>query len=76
MRGYRLHLMVLAIVFAAPALAAPEDEAIQAFDSLYGEEVKRVLATPDTADDAALAGKLLEAARSVAAQPALLAVLC
>ncbi|MCX5655190.1 MAG: hypothetical protein NTY65_11135 [Planctomycetota bacterium] len=76
MRGYRLHLMVLAFVFAAPALAAPEDEALQAFNSLYGEEVKRVLATPDTADDAALAGKLLEAARSVAAQPALLAVLC
>jgi len=76
MRDYRLHLMVLAFVFAAPVLAAPEDEALQAFNSLYGGEVKRVLATPDTADDAALAGKLLEAARSAAAQPALLAVLC
>jgi len=71
-----LRLTTLSLVFAAPALATPEDEALQAFNSLYGEEMKRSLATPDTADDVALAAKLLEAAKSITGQPALLAVLC
>jgi hypothetical protein len=76
MIGFCLRFSIIALAFAAPALAAPEDEALQAFNSLYGEEVKRALATPDTADDAALADKLLEAAKSVAGQPALMVVLC
>ena len=76
MIGFCLRFSIIALAFAAPALAAPEDEALQAFNSLYGEEVKRALATPDTADDAALADKLLEAAKSVSGQPALMAVLC
>ena len=76
MLGFVLRLSIIVIAFTSPALAAPEDEALQAFNSLYGEEVKRVLATPDTADDVALAGKLFEAAKTVTSQPALLAVLC
>jgi hypothetical protein len=76
MLSFFLRFTIITMALAAPALAAPEDEALQAFNSLYGEEVKRALATPDTADDAALAGKLLEAANSVSGQPALMAVLC
>ena len=76
MLNFILRLSIIGAVFAAPALAASEDEALQAFNSLYGDEVKRALATPDTADDLALAGKLLEAAKTVTGQPALLAVLC
>ena len=76
MIGFCLRFSIITLAFAAPALAAPEDEALQAFNSLYGEEVKRALATPDAADDAALADKLLEAAKSVSGQPALMAVLC
>ena len=76
MLTFWLRVMIIAFVLAAPALAAPADEALQAFNSLYGEEMKRVLATPDTADDVQLAAKLLEAAKSVTGQPALLAVLC
>jgi len=76
MLTFWLRMTIIAFVLAAPALSAPEDEALQAFNSLYGEEMKRVLATPDTADDVQLAAKLLEAAKSVTGQPALLAVLC
>ena len=64
---------------AAGADAAAKEEAekaAQAFQSLYGEELKRVAATRDVSDDLALAAKLLEAARAADAQPALLAVLC
>ncbi|HUU92063.1 MAG TPA: hypothetical protein VM238_12750, partial [Phycisphaerae bacterium] len=46
------------------------------FQSLYGEELKRVAATRDVGDDLALAAKLLGAARAAESQPALLAVLC
>ena len=66
-------------VAAAEADAAAKEEAekaAQAVQSLYGEELKRVAATRDIADDLALAAKLLGAARAADAQPALLAVLC
>ena len=64
---------------AAEADAAAKEEAekaAQAVQSLYGEELKRVAATRDVADDLALAAKLLEAARAAESQPALLALLC
>ncbi len=66
-------------VMAAEAdeAATPEDEkAAQVFKSLYGDQLNRVAATRDVADDLLLAAKLLDAARAVEAQPALLAVLC
>ena len=66
-------------VMAAEADAAAKEEAEKAghaFQSLYGDELKRVAATRDVADDLALAAKLLEAARAADAQPALLAALC
>ena len=63
---------------AAEAGAAAKEEAekaAQAFQSLFGDELKRVAATRDVVDDLALAAKLLEAARAAEAQPALLTVL-
>ena len=64
---------------AAEADAAAKEEAekaAQAFQSLYGDELKRIAATRDFADDLALAAKLLGAARATESQPALMAVLC
>jgi hypothetical protein len=66
-------------MFSLPASAADSEsqqKAQDAFDSIYGADVKRVRATKDTADDAALAAKILESARAVEAQPEFLAILC
>ena len=51
-------------------------DALAAFNSLYGDDVKRVLATPGGADDAALAVKFLDAARTPGNPPALVTLLC
>jgi len=69
----RLIAAMTILVLAAPVMA---DEAADAFNALYGEEFKRVAATPSTADDLALAKRLLDDAKAVDKQPALLAVLC
>jgi len=61
------------LICSAPAGAG---EAGQVFESLYGKQVRSALATRDRADDAALAGKLLEAAKGADVQPELVAVLC
>jgi len=63
----------MVLLLAAPARAG---EAADAFNSLYGEELKGVLATPSPADDLALAKQLLEAAKSAAGQPTFLGILC
>lgn len=63
-------------VFLVLASGVVADEATDAFESLYGDEMKQVLSTPPSADNVALAVKLLEVARGVADQPAFLAVLC
>ena len=68
-----LGLIVILLTFGSTAMA---DEAEDAFNSLYGDELERVAATPSSADDMILAAKLLEAVRGVTGQPALLAVLC
>ncbi len=68
-------LALAAILLACP-LVALADEAADTFDKLYGEDLKRVAATPSAADDLALAKQLLEAARQVTNQPALLTLLC
>lgn len=61
---------------ADEAATAEAEKAAQVFQSLYGDELKRVAATRDVGDDLALAAKLLGAARAAESQPALLAVLC
>ena len=45
------------------ACAATGEEAADAFNSLYGQELNRVAATPSPADDVALARQMLSAAR-------------
>jgi hypothetical protein len=64
---------ILLLLSAAPVWA---DEAEDAFNALYGNEYRRVAATPDKNDDAALAVALLKAAKAPGVQPALLAILC
>jgi hypothetical protein len=63
----------LLCLVAAPLLA---DEADEAFNFLYGNEYKRVTATPDKADDVALAKQLFDAAKARGVQPRLMSVLC
>ena len=66
----------------APATQPAADSEVQAakakekFDSLFGDDVKRVIASADTLDDTVLAGRLLNAARTTRADPALAALLC
>ncbi|MBE3063548.1 MAG: hypothetical protein IMZ69_00845 [Spirochaetes bacterium] len=73
MSTIRLVAAGLLLLSAIPALA---DEAADTFSKLYGEDLKRVAATPSAADDLALAKQLLEAAGKVTHQPAFLTLLC
>jgi hypothetical protein len=71
----------LTVVLAAPAVLAFSwlalaQEAADTFNLLYGNDLKRVAATKDTADDLALAQQLLEAAKTPKTDPALAALLC
>ncbi len=81
----RLSVPVLATcaiagLFISWAAASEAEDKVQkarsAFDTLYGEDLKRVTATRDPADDVALAARLLDAAKAAEAQPELMAVLC
>ena len=81
-RLYALVLGACALVglFISWAAASEAEDKVQkarsAFDMLYGEDLKRVAATRDPADDVALAARLLDAAKAAEAQPELMAVLC
>ena len=66
----------VAAMVAAVAPIAHAEEATDVLNSLYGEELKRVAATPTPADDVALARRLLEAAKAAEKQPAFLTLLC
>jgi formylglycine-generating enzyme required for sulfatase activity len=68
--------VALAAILLATSVPVAADEAADAFNNLYGEDLKRVAATPSPADDIALAKQLLEAAGKVTNQTALLALLC
>ena len=72
-------LSASAVPAGAPSEAeadAEAEKAAQVFETLYGQDLERVRGTADAADDAALAERLLAAARKATDQPALLAVLC
>jgi uncharacterized membrane protein YdfJ with MMPL/SSD domain len=66
---------VTAILLACP-LVVLADEAADTFNRLYGDDLKRVAATPSAADDLALAKQLLEAAEKVTNRTAFLTLLC
>ena len=63
------------LAFGALAVAAPTDPA-KAFDTQYGSRVAAAAASPQAADDLALADELLAAAGSTGTHPALLPPLC
>ncbi|MCX5684989.1 MAG: hypothetical protein NT049_15090 [Planctomycetota bacterium] len=68
---------VLAASSALDAATAEDAEkATEAFQSLFGADLKRVKETSDTRDDAELAAKLLEAADKASAHSAFVALLC
>jgi len=69
---------VLVSLFVLPlgAIGADADKAAEAFDSVYGADLKRVKATPDFRDDLELATRLLAAAKEAAGQPEFLTILC
>jgi len=59
-----------------PTLRAESIDAIAAFDRLYGPLIKRVKATPDTADDLALADRMTQSARRGKLDAGLVAAMC
>ena len=68
--------LLMAAILLAGSLLVLADEAADTFNKLYGEDLRRVAATPLPADDVALAQQMLEDAKKVADQPAFLALLC
>ncbi|MEX2213805.1 MAG: hypothetical protein WD768_06745 [Phycisphaeraceae bacterium] len=69
-------IALMAISSATGAPPEEEAEARRVFESLYGQRVKAAQATREPADDVALAGQLLEAARQAIDAPRLAAILC
>jgi ABC-type phosphate transport system substrate-binding protein len=59
-----------------PTLRAVKADALAAFGKLYGPDIKRVKATPDAADDLALAGQMIQSARTARLDAELLAAMC
>jgi hypothetical protein len=59
-----------------PTLRAVRADALAAFGKLYGPDIKRVKATPDSADDLALAGQMIQSARTSRLDAELLAAMC
>jgi hypothetical protein len=74
------HVRVVAlavwVVLAGPCPPAAADEAADAFNSLYGKDVKQAKATAGKADDVSLAKELLKAAKVLKGQVGLLGLLC
>lgn len=66
----------LAISVCAVAAPAFGEDAADAFNAIYGEDMKRAAATASPADDVALAKQMLKDARQARNQPALLVLLC
>ena len=72
-------VLAVLVVLSPVARAADADkaaEAVAAFESLYGADLKRVKDSRDPKDAVAFAAKLLAAAKQAPAQPELAAVLC
>ena len=64
------------LLLAAVAPAAPAAEAAKAFDVQYGGRIAAATASPEEADDLALAAELLAAAIAPETEPDLLPLLC
>jgi len=59
-----------------PTLRAIRTNVIATFEKLYGPDIKRARETPDGADDIALAGRLIQSARTAKLDVDLLAMMC
>jgi formylglycine-generating enzyme required for sulfatase activity len=68
--------LVLAAVLLTGSLSVLADEVADTFNKLYGEDLKRVAATPSPADDVALAKQMLEDTKKAGGAPAFLVLLC
>jgi formylglycine-generating enzyme required for sulfatase activity len=73
--NFARHLALAAVLLASSLLVAA-DEAADTFNKLYGEDLKRVAATPSPADDVALGKQMLDDAKKAGDQPAFLTLLC
>ena len=69
-------LCILVLVVSPGVRAAEADKAREAFESLYGSDVKRAKASREATDDLDLAKRLLAAAKEATGQPEFLSVLC
>ncbi|MCX5648796.1 MAG: hypothetical protein NTX40_06840, partial [Planctomycetota bacterium] len=69
-------LAAAAAILLASSLPVLAGEAADTFNKIYGEDLKRVAATPLPADDVALAKQMLGDAKEAGDQPALLSLLC
>ena len=69
-------LLLAGLVLSILPRSTRAAEALDAFENLYGEDLKRVASKRGPDDDVALAAKLLEAAQKATKQPDFLAVLC
>ena len=67
-------LSLVGTIIASPPAQA--DDAQQVFDSLYAAKIKAAAGTIDRADDVALAGDLLAAAKTSTDTPGLLTLMC
>ena len=70
------YLPLAVLVVTACLAAAWADEAEDAFNALYGAELKKAAATRDTADDVALAAQFLAAAKTPGTHPSMVVILC
>jgi hypothetical protein len=68
--------MLFALAPVGTRAAAPDDEAQDAFKAQFGDDLAKVQATVETADDVALAERMLRKARSGTAGDALETLLC
>lgn len=68
--------MAAAWMAVGSAARAEVTEADKAFEQLFGNDYKAVIATSDSRDDIALAQRMIEAGRSATGQPAFVVVLC
>lgn len=72
--GALLGLATVCLICLTLPLCA--DESSDAFNTLFGEDLKRVNASGDTSDDVALAARMLAAAKSNSSQAELVRLLC
>ncbi|MCP4377893.1 MAG: hypothetical protein GY794_17160, partial [bacterium] len=59
-----------------PTLRTAGDDLLLAFEKLYRADIKRAKATPDTADDLALAAQMVKSSGTAKLDPKLLAAMC